>query len=415
MSLFRKEVLSAKQNEFMGQILLMRPVSFAWLTALTIAIGFAIVAFFAWGEYTKRARVTGHLMPTQGVAKVYARESSTVRERHVQEGQPVRKGDVMFVLATERVTADGLDASAQVSDQLTSRRQALLREQSALSSLKLEQAHGVERRLREAELQRDQARAELALQQSRQELAVRGLERSRQLAEQGFISPIQIEQKQGELLAEQSRTQSLQRGVASAEREIAALKAEQRELPIRAQAEQATVARSLAALGQERVEHDTRREIIVRAPQDGVVTAIQADVGHAVPPSLALASLVPQGSELQAQLYAPSRAVGFIEPGREVQLRYQPFPYQKFGQYKGTVMSVSRTALAPADAVAAGFGEAREPVYRITVALAQQHVDAYGASQPLQAGTQLEADIMLDKRRLIEWVFEPLFSLTKKV
>ena len=52
-----------------------------------------------------------------------------------------------------------------------------------------------------------------------------------------------------------------------------------------------------------------------------------------------------------------------------------------------------------------------EPLYRIKAELASQSVSAYGRAQPLQAGMQVEADILLDRRRLIEWIFEPLLSL----
>ena len=60
-------------------------------------------------------------------------------------------------------------------------------------------------------------------------------------------------------------------------------------------------------------------------------------------------------------------------------------------------------------------GRAREPLYRITVALDAQTVQAYGRGQPLVAGMQLDADVLLERRRLIEWIFEPLFSVAGRV
>ncbi|MBL0124134.1 MAG: HlyD family efflux transporter periplasmic adaptor subunit [Betaproteobacteria bacterium] len=159
---------------------------------------------------------------------------------------------------------------------------------------------------------------------------------------------------------------------------------------------------------------DDAPRYIVRAPEDGTITAIQADVGHTVAGNAALASLVPAGSNLHATLYAPSRAIGFVDPGREVLLRYQAFPYQKFGQYSGKVVSVSKTALSPGEIPPGSTEFVREPMYRIVVALDSQSVDAYGKPQNLVAGMQVEADILLDRRRLIEWVFEPIFSLSKK-
>ena len=56
-----------------------------------------------------------------------------------------------------------------------------------------------------------------------------------------------------------------------------------------------------------------------------------------------------------------------------------------------------------------------EPMYRITVALALPHVMAYGRPQPLAAGMQLEADVLLERRRLVEWLFEPLLGLAGRL
>ena len=54
------------------------------------------------------------------------------------------------------------------------------------------------------------------------------------------------------------------------------------------------------------------------------------------------------------------------------------------------------------------------PVYLVTVELASQSVIAYGDALPLQPGMQLEASVQIETRRLIEWVFDPLFTVTGK-
>ena len=81
--------------------------------------------------------------------------------------------------------------------------------------------------------------------------------------------------------------------------------------------------------------------------------------------------------------------------------------------------SVSRTAISPGElppqlAGLTSLYGATEPVYRITVSLASQTITAYGQAVPLQPRMQLEANIALERRRLIEWVLEPLFTLTVK-
>jgi membrane fusion protein len=199
---------------------------------------------------------------------------------------------------------------------------------------------------------------------------------------------------------------------------------------LQAQAVQGETERSLATLAQESLENEARQRIVVRAPQDGVLTTVMAEPGQNVSPAAALASLVPAQARLQAQLYAPSSAIGFLRMSQPVQLRYQAFPYQKFGHYPGQVLQVSRTPLQASElaglslstaATGAGAGalsggpNAGEPLYRITVALDQQAVSAYGQTQPLSAGMQLDADVLLDRRRLIEWLFEPVLGIAGRV
>jgi membrane fusion protein len=82
---------------------------------------------------------------------------------------------------------------------------------------------------------------------------------------------------------------------------------------------------------------------------------------------------------------------------------------------------VSRTPLQSAELASLPLPEslratpAAEPLYRITVSLDRQAVQAYGQAQPLVPGMRLDADVLLDRRRLIEWLFEPLLSVTGRV
>jgi membrane fusion protein len=108
--------------------------------------------------------------------------------------------------------------------------------------------------------------------------------------------------------------------------------------------------------------------------------------------------------------------VGFVRPGDPVLIRYAAFPFEKFGHQRGTVESVSRTALPSNELDALGSADSRsESLYRISVRLASQSVLAYGKDQPLQAGMLLDADVLREKRRLYEWVFEPLYALAGKL
>ena len=102
-------------------------------------------------------------------------------------------------------------------------------------------------------------------------------------------------------------------------------------------------------------------------------------------------------------------------------MRFEAFPYQKFGHQGGHVLQVSRTPLAAPElaglplAGLAGADAAAEPMFRITVAMDSPELNAFGASQPLVAGMRMEADVLLERRRLIEWLFAPVLGLTNRL
>jgi membrane fusion protein len=117
---------------------------------------------------------------------------------------------------------------------------------------------------------------------------------------------------------------------------------------------------------------------------------------------------VPGGSALRAELFIPARAIGFVEVGQRVRILYDAFPYQHFGTYGGRVASVSQTILAATDVVAPVTLVG--PSYRATVLLERPDIDAYGKRIPLQPDMLLRADIILDRRTLVQWILNPLLS-----
>lgn len=418
--LFRKEALQAKSTAFLGTTVLRPPLSFAAWSAIAFVLAAAVIAFLFLGEYTKRTRVVGITVPAAGVIKLMAPQPGIVVERHAEEGQAVKAGDVLFVLSTERLTGAGsigglgvAGAQGAVLEQIERRRASLVEEQARQGRINAEQTAALQRRLADLDAQAAQIDRELATQRERARSAQEQLRRYEDLQRQQFMSDLAVQQKREELLDQTSRLQALERSRLALKSDAAGVAAELKQLPLRGEASRAELERHIAALAQDSAATEANRQTVITAPQDGTVTAILAERGQTVG-AQPLATLLPKDSQLVAHLYAPSRAVGFVEQGQAVRIRYAAYPYQKFGQYAGEVTQVSRSALSanelPAQLTQIGQQTAGEGLYRITVALTKPSVNAYGKAQPLTAGMQLEADILQDSRTLIEWVFEPVLS-----
>jgi membrane fusion protein len=347
--------------------------------------------------------------------RLVAPQSALVAERHVKEGQAVKAGELLFVLASDRASRRG-DEQQTIQRGLALRQGSLAQAVKAQQSLAAEQNTALGRRLDELAQERAGLDAEAALQQQRLTLVQAALARLEALRSDQYISAAQVQAKGEDLLSLQAQLKALDRQRAGLAREAASLEGQRRETPIQSQARVAELQRQIAELSQDAAQSEARRELVVRAPQDGTVSGVIADVGQAVNAQAVLASLLPADARLQAQLFAPSSAVGFVRENQAVQIRVAAYPYQKFGHQSGYVQEVSRTPLASPEMAGLSLApRAGEPMYRITVVLARDHVMAYGRPQPLAAGMQLEADVLLERRRLIEWLFEPVLGLAGRV
>lgn len=413
-NLFRPEVVEGRRQGWLGSIQLIRPVSFAVLTSFVALTAVAVVSYLSLGEYTRKARVSGYLVPDSGVIRLVTPQPATVVERHVAEGQAVRQGDVLFVLSLERATLQG-GTQAAVQQSLAARERSLQASSKQQALLQQTQSAALQRQISDMKRELAQIGTEADLQRERLVLAQQAQARLESLRNENFVSSAQVQTKAEEVLGLRAQLQGLERQGATKQREIGGLEAQLRELPLRSQAQLGEIDRDIAELVQKSAESEALTRIVIRAPQDGVVTSVLAERGQPATPATALASLVPADARLQAHLFAPSSAVGFVRSEQTVLLRYQAYPYQKFGHQAGHVMQVSRTPLQAAELASLALPASNEPLYRITVALDQQAVQAYGQAQPLAPGMQLDADVMLDRRRLIEWIFEPVLSIAGRV
>jgi len=415
--LFRTEVLAEQQVQWLGTVLLAPRVSHTVTAVFAVAAAAALLALLCLAGYTRKARIKGWLVPEQGVVRIFTPQAGTLVQLNAREGAEVTAGTPLAVLSAE-VQSEELGAiRREVVRRLASRRDSMAADRERQALLYARQIEDRTRRLDAVSREQSLIVQEFDLQRARLSLAAQGVERQRQLFDSRLTRWDRLQDSQEGKLRQALSLQALERERQSLVRDRMTLEAELRELPLKHQLQMAELERGVSSLEQEIAEAEAKRQIVITAPQDGVVTAIQAEAGSTVNASVPMLSIVPKGTKLEAQLFGPSSAIGFVRPGQRVLLRYEAYPYQKFGQYEGTVASISRSAISPAElsqqlAGLTSLYGANVPLYRITVALGSQVARAYGEAMPLQPGMQLEADIMMERRRLIEWVLDPLFTLT---
>ena len=408
-ALFRPAALAASRRDALGPIVLARPIALSALTGVALLIVALVAGFFGFGTYTTHSTLRGRLIPDRGVIDVRSPQLGTILERRVGEGQLVESGDVLFIVSSERHTAVLGPAQRAIAEQLEERRRSLaaqIENTRVLQRLERRSLDESTTALRSEAVTLEQT---LADQRERVRLAEQTAQRYERVRAQGYVAEDLLLAKKVDLLDQRGRLQSLERERSGIERQLGDVASRSDSLELRYRNQIGDLERSMTAADLDIAENEARREIVVTAPAGGTATGIAAVVGQAVDSSTPLAFIVPNDARLRAELYAPSRAVGFVAVGEEVLLRYEPYPYQKFGHYRGVVEAVSRTAVPPSARTESPPGGG--PVYEVIVALQSQTVTAYGEPRELRAGMAVEADVLLETRRLYEWILEPLYSL----
>lgn len=416
---FRPEVLQAKQNQWTGKVLLTRPFSFVFFTWCAIGVAACIVAFLFWGSYTNKTTVEGQLLPTSGVVRVYPTEIGIIAERFVEEGSLVQAGDPLFRLATPRFGNQGNVQAQLVAE---AKLKKILAEQELARQKRIQQneTDSLKNTIVRLENQIAHIKQQIISQNRRIQLAEQILQKYRHLAQQDAVSQQEMLVQETDVLEQKSRLGNLKREEDTLIRELNEQNIALKNLPERHQTEISQLSRDITQMNQEILDFDVKSEQIIRASKSGYVSAMNVEVGQQVSPNQLLLGIVPEQTELLANLYVPSRAVGFVKPHDKVVLRYQAFPYQKFGHANGKIVSVAKTALGKQELSGLGLifsdiNSLNEPAYLVKVKLNKQTVLAYGKEKNLQIGMILEADILHENKKLYEWVLDPLYSISGKL
>ncbi|MGW8392828.1 HlyD family secretion protein [Pseudoduganella sp. HUAS MS19] len=256
---------------------------------------------------------------------------------------------------------------------------------------------------------------ELSLQRDKVNLARDVSVRVAELAKTGNMSKIVAADKEADLLEQQGRLSSLEVQRQGMLREMTSLHYSQTDGAIQKTREVSTIQREIEDLKQQLAENEAKRQIIVRAQLDGRVAALLVERGQSVVPNQRIASILPKDGKLEAELYMPSRNIGMVTPNTRVVVRYDSFPYQKFGQFTGLVRDVSETSISASDVPQASVGQAGlENYFRVRVTLDEQEVTLRDKRYTLKPGMQLSASVLLEERTIFEWMFEPLFGMAAR-
>ena len=414
-ALFRQEVLKRQSETAIGETMRIVPISHAAFTAFLVGIITLALLYAAFAGYSRKETVQGFISPSRGVVRVVASRVGTITELLVKEGDLVTEDQVLFRVVAEETSASGVGADTAILEALKQQRSVLedqIHNEAAHEKSELDRLETLVRGLKAEAAQLESQRG---IQAERAKSARAFYDEIEPYKDKGFIRADTIQSRLQSALSEEQSLASIDERLSAKRSELHQAEINLERLPIDSADRLANLQRSLSDVAQHTAEIEGRRRYIVRAPIAGQVSSLLAAVGRTVDPRTQMLSIVPTDSHFEAELFVPARAIGFVAPGQTVRLLYDAFPFQRFGSYRGNVESVATTMLAPAELPEPVAGVVKEPAYRVKVSLEQQTVEAFGRDVPLQPDMTLRADIILEKRSLMEWLLEPLLSVRHRM
>jgi membrane fusion protein len=415
--LFRAESLEARRLAWLGRPIAHQSVPLAILAGCSLAIGLAIFGILVFGEYTRRVPVQGVVLPNEGLTRVVAPASGWVTEQLVKEGESVRQGDVLYVLGLDSTTAIGNTQSgiidilhrkrAELQQELVRRRDVDAASKKAL----LDQERDFQREIA-------QSTSQLKMYEEFATLLQSYVEKQQEFVTKGMSTSRDYESRLQTWMSQRSQIEALKRDQIQLETKLSEVRNSLLAFDQKSQSSLGELRRAILDIEAQISEGEARREVRVTAPRDGRITSVLSQAGQTVTAGATMVTILPQGVPLEAQLIATSKAIGFVREGARVLLRYEAYPYQKFGQYGGTISLISRAPLRADEAglspQAATNTAQASGLYRIIVTPDRSSVTVYGREEPLQIGMQVEAHVLAETRPLYQWVLDPIYGLLRR-
>jgi len=414
--LFRQQSLQARELAWEGQPALALGLPATFTTFASIVLIAATAALIAFGSYARRVDLQGTLLPNSGLITISAPSSGRVESLAVKEGDSVEQGTPLYSLDIDTATKDG-GVQQAIANVLINQREMLLHQIERKTRMSEETKKELELKIINLKAQLDQISIQITTQQGFFKTINDEYSLFRALLERRQASLNEFGSRQQAWMQSQSKQQELESNKIRLRAELNDAQYQLTNTAINSIDELDALKAKISEINEKLATGEARRSIVIHASGAGVVTAIMGHPGQAVGAGSPMLKIVPQDTSMQAQLLAPSSAIGFIRQGERVLLRYSAFPYQKFGEYGGTVVTVSHAALTSDEVqtLLAGASAANQsgPLYRVIVEPDSPSVKIDGADRPLPASMQVQAFVLLDQRPLYQWILQPVYDIAR--
>ncbi|MEY0001783.1 HlyD family secretion protein [Morganella morganii] len=415
--MFRQEALDNRKMKWRGKALLLPGIPLWIIMAACSVFLIVFLIFIIFGSYTRQVNATGEVTTFPRAVTIYANAQGFVTKQYVREGQHIKKGDPVYIIDVSKTTSSGV-----VSD--NQRREIegqLLRVDSMITRLEDNKRDTLDALEKQKSLYIDAYKRSAGIVKRAEEgisIMKNNMENYRSYQKQGLINKDQLLNQVVTYYSQQNSLLGL-----SGQNEQNALQITSLESQILTQAAEFDnriyqMELQRYELQKEMVNTDVGGEIIVRALTDGRVDSLGVTVGQMVNPGDTLLQILPENiSQYWLVLWVPNDALPYLNIGDAVNIRYEAFPAEKFGQFAATIQMISKTPASPQEMMTyAGAPKVSQmpqsiPYYKVIVRPEKQMIAYDGRELSLQNGMKANTSLFLEKRKIYQWMVSPFYDM----
>ncbi|MCS4496738.1 UNVERIFIED_ORG: membrane fusion protein [Pantoea agglomerans] len=418
--MFRQEALENRKRKWTGRAMLLKGAP-VWLS-LTVTL-FFIIAFFSLiicGSFTRRINVSGEVTTFPRPVNVYSPASGYVAKQYVNAGDLVKKGDSIYLVDTTRFSLDG-----------TVDTQKKIEIKSQINRINDIVNHMHEKKmivLQELSNQKKQYENALIYSSSLLKDAQEGMKifkknmTSYELYQhKGLINKEQLNNQVAMYYQQQSNVLSLSSQNKQNMIEVGEIESKMHIQSVEVDNEIYQMELKRIELQKELIGAEADNSTLIKSASDGVIDSMNITRGQMVHSGDSLLQIIPSDAKtFYVVIWVPNSAIPYITLGMNVNIRYEAFPAQKFGQFAGKIITLSKTPATQQEILSYHSGPDRSqlenlPYYKVIIEPLNQKIFFEKKMLPLQNGMKAVITLFLEKRKIYQWMATPFYDMKNSI
>ncbi|HBX8025577.1 HlyD family secretion protein [Klebsiella pneumoniae] len=420
-NLYRKEAIEYKRHHWKGKALLLAGLP-AWLVlSLSALFLTALVCALIFCKFTQRVDVKGEVITLPHSINVFAPQQGFIVKQFVKIGDVVKKNQPLYEIDVSRSTTSGNVSAAQIEviNEKIANSDNIIKK---LEDNKNQTLSALNAQLKTTTDSLKETNRMLVNTQAGLKKMHDNLSSYDKYLNNGLITKDQYNYQHSLYFQQQSAYQSLVSQKMQLESQITQLnsdkitKAADFDNQISSQYNQSNDYKN------QLVESNANGNIIVKSTSDGRIESLSATQGQTVDNGSSLAQIKPIGNvEYYLVLWLPNNTIPYLKTGDTINIRYDAFPSDKFGQFPGEIISISsmpasRQEMSEYTNVSNSGNQQQElALYKAIVKIKDKQFEYDGKKLSLSNGLKAQAVVFLEERPLYMWMFTPVYKITQSV